>query len=468
LKKQLARTGLATLVSSMLLTGAVHAAGFALIENSASGMGNAFAGAAAIAEDPSTTWFNPAGMLELSPGTHTSVAGHIIVPSADYTDKGSWVNPVLTGGNINQAQAAMSGTNDNGGKTAIVPNSYLVHQVNDQFSLGLAINAPFGLETNYDNDWIGRYHALQSSMMTLNVNPAFAYRVNDRFSIGAGLNAQYIDVKLSSAIDSAAACRSIASAANSGDLLLACLNNLPRLASVNTDSKATISGDDLSWGFNIGAIYKPTLNTRIGLSYRSAIDHELEGDADYSVNAALQPILTATGVTRFNDTAVTADANLPETTSLSIAHKVNDRLELLGDITRTGWSSFERLTVVNANDGSIVTDVNESWKDVNRYAIGANYQYNDKTKLRFGVAYDETPTPNEQLRTPRTPDADRTWVALGANYRINKQMSLDLGYAHLFMDQSAIDHTSEDNGYALRGLYDSKVDIVSAQFNWSF
>ncbi|HPE58783.1 MAG TPA: OmpP1/FadL family transporter [Thiolinea sp.] len=468
MKKQLARTGLATIISGALLAGTAHAAGFALIENSASGMGNAFAGAAAIAEDPSTTWFNPAGMLELGPGTRTSVAGHIIIPSADYTDKGSWVNPTLTGGNISQAQTAMNGSNDDGGKVAVVPNSYLVHQVSDEFSLGLAINAPFGLETNYDNDWIGRYHALESAMMTLNVNPSFAYKVNDRFSIGAGLNAQYIDVKLSSAVDSAAACRSIASAANNGDLLLACLKNLPKLADAATDTKATISGDDLSWGYNIGAIYKITPDTRIGLSYRSAIDHQLTGDADYSVNAALQSILTATGVTRFNDTDVTAAANLPETASLSIAHRVNDRLELLGDFTRTGWSSFERLTVVNANDGSIVTDVNESWKDVNRYSIGGNYQYNDRTKLRFGVAYDETPVPNAQLLTPRTPDTDRTWVALGANYRINKQMSLDLGYAHLFMDQTAIDHTSEDNGYALRGLYDSRVDIVSAQFNWSF
>jgi len=462
-----ARTLLAMTIACALQS-PVHAAGFALIENSASGMGNAFAGAAAVAEDASTAWFNPAGMAELGDGTHLSAAGHIIVPQADFTNKGSWVNPALTGGNFTQAQAALTGKNDSGGKTAFVPNSYAVRRINDHLTAGVSINAPFGLETNYDDDWIGRYNALDSAMQTINVNPSLAYEINEQLTFGAGLNAQYINVELGSAIDSAAACRSIAGAANSGDLLLTCLNALPTLANSATDSQVTISGDDISFGYNLGAMYKPNPATKVGFSYRSAIDHQLEGDADYKVNAALQPVLTATGITRFNDVKVTAEANLPATTSISVAHKLNDTVELLGDVTHTGWSSFERLTVKNAQTGALVTDVNESWEDVFRYSVGANYQYSDRIKLRGGLAIDKTPIPNAKLRTPRTPDTDRTWVAVGANYQLNKGMSLDLGYAHLFMDQTPIDNTSEDNGYAVRGLYDSSVDILSAQLNMSF
>lgn len=453
---------------TLALSSTVQAAGFALIENSASGMGNAFAGAAAVAEDASTTWFNPAGMAELGDGTQMSVAGHVIVPKSKFTDKGSWVNPALTGGNIDQAQAALTGKNDNGGKAAFVPNSYAVKRLNEKVTVGVGINAPFGLETSYDDDWIGRYNALDSAMQTININPSVAYEINEQLTFGGGISLQYITVELGSAIDSAAACRSIAGAANSGDLLLSCLRAMPTLSNQATDSKVVISGDDVSFSYNLGAMYKPTPQTKIGLSYRAATNHELEGKADYTVNAALQPILTATGVTRFNDVDVKAEANLPDSLSLSVAHKVNDKLELLGDVTQTGWSSFERLRVTDKNTGAIVTNVDEKWKDVTRLSVGANYQYNDRVKLRGGLALDKTPIPNAQLRTPRTPDTDRTWLALGANYKLNKTSSLDFGYAHLFMDETPIDNTSEDNGYAIRGIYNSSVDIISAQFNMSF
>lgn len=462
-----ARTLLAVSIT-VALSNTTHAAGFALIENAASGMGNAFAGAAAVAEDASTTWFNPAGMAELGDGIQVSSAGHIIIPKAKFTNKGSWVNPALTGGDFDQAKATLIGKNDDGGKTAFVPNAYTVKRLNDKFTAGVGINAPFGLETNYDDDWIGRYNALDSAMQTVNINPSIAYEVNEQLTFGGGVSLQYITVELGSAIDSAAACRSIASAANSGDLLLNCLRAMPTLSNKATDSKVIISGDDVSFGYNLGAMYKPNAKTKVGVSYRSAVNHELEGKADYSVNAALQPILTATGVTRFNDADVKAEANLPDMLSLSVAHNVNDKVELLGDITQTGWSSFERLRVVDKNTGAIVTNADEKWEDVTRYSVGANYQYNDRLKLRGGVALDKTPIPNAKLRTPRAPDTDRTWLAVGANYKLNKNSSLDLGYAHLFMDQTPIDNTSEDNGYALRGVYDASVDIISAQFNMSF
>lgn len=446
----------------------LYAAGFGLVENSASGMGNAFAGAAATAEDASTVWFNPAGMSELEETKQVSVATHLIFPQADFSNVASRVNPALTGGNVAAAEAALSGVNSGADKVAVVPNSYAVMPINERTKLGLGVNAPFGLETNYDEDWYGRYHALKSAMKTININPSVSYEVNDKLSVGGGVSAQYIDVELSSAVDSAAACRSIASAANSGTLLAQCLASFPEVGNAATDSKATIRGDDWSLNYNAGLLYKPTDNTKVGVSYRSSTKHNLEGTADYTVDPTLQPILAATGVTRFNNAPAQADAELPASLSLSVAHKLNDKVEVLGDVTHTQWSSFDRLTVKNADTGVVISNVDESWQDVNRYSVGVNYQRNDRLKLRGGVAFDEEPIPDALHRTARIPGNDRTWVSAGANYQLKKNLSVDVGYSHLFIDETPIDNIDDATGYALRGLYDSDVDIVSAQLNWSF
>lgn len=461
-----ARALLAVTITLALNT-TVNAAGFALASQAASGHGNAFAGTAVTIDDASAAWFNPAGMTELT-GKHLSVAGHIIAPQAKFTDKGSWVNPALTGGNYDLAIATLTGRNDNGGHAAPVPNAYMTYSINEKMSAGLGINAPFGLGTKYESDWIGRYNALESAIQTFNINPSIAYKFNDQWSVGAGASVQYMHVELQSAIDSAATCRSIAAAANNGDLLASCLARLPTLSNAATDSKVTISGDDVSLGFNAGVLYKANDKTRLGLSYRSKVDHELEGDVEYKMNAGLQPIIAATGLTRFNNADVTAEANLPAMVSVSAGHQLDERTELLADFTRTNWSSFQSLTVKKASDGSLVTDVPQKWNDVNRFAVGANYQYNDRIKLRGGLALDKTPVPDAKLRTPRTPDTDRTWLSVGANYKLHKGMDVDVGYTHIFMDETPIDNTSTDNGYAVRGVYSGSVDILSAQFNMAF
>lgn len=445
----------------------VYAAGFALIENSGSGMGNAFAGAAAVAEDASTVWFNPAGMALLEDKTQASLATHIIAPKAAFTDKGSYINPALTGGVA--VPGSLTGSNDDGGSVAAVPNAYLVKPLSERVKVGVGVNAPFGLATSYDDDWVGRYHALDSEMKTINVNPAISYKVNDKLAVGAGLNAQYVDVKLSSAIDSSAACLSMATQSGSGTLLNQCITNgLATPSNQATDSKVTIRGDDISYGFNAGAMYQATDKTRVGLNYRSKVKHSLEGDADYELNPALQAIATAAGVTRFNDSSAVAGVDLPATTSLSVVHKLNDKVELLGDVTYTEWSSFEKLTATNPDTGAEITNVDENWRDVTRVSAGVNYKYNDKIKLRTGVARDNHPIPDALHRTSRSPDEDRFWVSAGANYKLKKNLSVDVGYSHLFMDEAVSDHTDEATGYALRGVYDNSVDIVSAQLNWSF
>ncbi|MGV6859953.1 MAG: OmpP1/FadL family transporter [bacterium] len=445
------------------------ASGFAIIEHSASGMGNAFAGAAAIAEDASTAWFNPAGLTKLK-NPQLVVSGHIIAPKADYQDEGSSVNPALTGGVV---AGSLTGKNDDGGSLAFVPNLYYARPINDSMTFGFAMNAPFGLETNYDDDWVGRYHGLKSAIETINLNPSIGWQVSDNFSLGFGVSAQYVHAQLTSAIDSSAVCLSAAAGdpatiATCGALGIATPSNSA------TDSFADLETDNWAFGFNFGALFDVNDSTRLGLSYRSEITQDTSGTADFTVNAALQPVLTGINAqlatvnqALLKDSDINASVTLPQSVSLSMTHQYNNKLQVLADITWTGWSSFDELRI-KYDSGQSDSVTTENWDDVFRYSIGANYKMDDKLTLRGGLALDQEAIPDTQHRTPRIPGNDRTWVSLGAGYNFSAQAHFDVGYSHLFVDETPTDHTDEGNGYTLRGKYDASVDILSAQLTWNF
>jgi len=454
--------------------GNAQAAGFAIIEHSASGMGNAFAGAAAVANDASTAWFNPAG-LTLIKTPQLMVAGHLIDASSDFTDKGSSVSPALTGGTV--VPGSITGSNDDGGSgVAFIPNAYYVRPLSDKVSFGLAFNAPFGLESDYEDDWVGRYHGLNSAVKTVNINPSLGWQINDQLSLGAGVSFQYVHAELSSAIDSAGLCLRLAGA--NPQLLQACTSaglGPGTHATLANDSKGENESDNIAVGFNLGLMYSVNEATRLGMAYRSGITQATEGDAKFTVNANFQPVLdqinaglkaTNAGKQFLADTDITAEVDLPPSLSLSIAHQANAKLQLLGDITWTGWSSFEELRIKYAS-GQNDTATDESWEDVIRLSIGANYKLDDKWTLRAGGAFDEEAIPDEQHRTPRIPGNDRWWLSFGAGLNVSEKIHLDFGFAHLFVEDFAADHT-DDNGYSFRGEYSADVNIASAQLNWNF
>ncbi len=445
----------------------VQAAGFAIIENSASGMGNAFAGAAAVAEDASTIYFNPAGMTFL-PGMQLVVAGHGIFPKADYNEKGSYMNPTFTGGTA--VPGTLTGPTDDGGEYKFVPNLYFSYQIDDHLFAGLGINAPFGLATNYKEGWIGRYNALESEIKTVNVNPSLAWKASDQLSIGVGVSAQYIDATLSNAVDFGSVCLGLATQAGvprppfptPAQCAAQGLN-----APFTGDGKAEVTGSDWSWGFNLGVLYRFGDRTRIGLAYRSHIKHDLSGTATFTVPASFQAILNA-GIPLFSNTGASASVDLPETASLSLAHQLDDRWTLLADVTWTRWSRFDQLVIEYDNPNQPKTVQPENWENAWRYSIGATYRPNRTWTFRGGLAYDETPIDKASDRTPRIPGNDRTWVAVGLGYRISENLSLDVGYAHLFVRDTKIDALDHSTNHQLVGSYDSSVDILSGQLTMNF
>jgi len=442
------------------------AAGYAIIEHSATGLGNAFAGAAAVAEDASTIYFNPAGMTYL-PGSQMVVAGHIIMPKAEFNDRGSYLNPDLTGGTA--VAGSLRGDDADGGVTKFVPNFYFSYQLDDRLFAGIGINAPFGLATEYDEDWVGRYHALDSDITTVNINPSLAWKVNERLSIGAGISVQYIEATLSNTLDFGTICMGMASnpALPRPPFPTVAQCTAAGATPQNADGRVKVEGSDWSWGFNLGAILQLTDNTRLGLAYRSKVSHDLEGRAEFRVPANFQTLLNA-GIPLFTDTDAMAAVDLPESASFSFVHDFNPQWTVLADVTWTRWSRFDELVIEFDNPNQADSVQPENWEDSWRYSIGAIYRPNGTWTFRAGLAYDETPIDEDTDRTPRIPGNDRTWIALGVGYRISDTMAVDVGYAHLFVDDTKIDALDHTTGHQLVGEYDSAVDIVSAQLTVDF
>lgn len=425
----------------------VMAGGFLLFEQGVKGLGNSFAGGSAIAEDASTIFYNPAGITRLS-GTQIVTGAHFIIPQAEFDNKGSTVSPALP---VVGGAPLNGGDGGDAGVAAIVPNFYFAQKITDKFHAGIGISVPFGLETKYNKNWVGRYHAVKSNVLTIDINPTVAYRINKWFSLGGGISAQYIDAELTNAVDYG----TIGFIGGAG--------TLPQ----TLDGFVKLKADDWGWRWNLGALIEPTENLRFGLSYRSNIDYTLEGDANFDIPAGAGPIATGAGLV---DTDAKADITLPGHASLSAYWRLHPKFAIMADVFWTNWSKLDDLPIELDTGTDVVTTLD--WEDTFRYAFGANYYVNENWTLRGGIAYDETPIPNAKKRTPRVPGADRIWTTIGLGYRFSDMISFDLAYAHLFVDDPKIRknglETEDIPRGALRGDYDASVDIVSVQFNLKF
>ena len=406
-----------------------QAAGFGLAEQSASGMGNAFAGASAIAEDASTIYSNPAGMTYIE-GTQLVGALHLIKPNAEFNNDGS----------VRAAPRLLGTTGGNAGDLAFVPNFYFKTDISDTLKLGLSVNAPFGLKTEYDSDWIGRFQGIKSELKTININPALAFKVNNQLSLGFGVSAMWAQAELTSAVNFAA-----------------------------TEGLSKVKGDDWGFGFNLGAIYQATADTRVGMAYRSKVDQHLKGDVTFTRPAGTPaPFIAATP-----NGNVTADVTLPETLSVSAFSKLNDTWDLMGDITWTRWSQFKELAVIREN-GNLLTKTPENWDNTMRYSLGVNYHFSEAIKLRAGLAYDEEAI-SDQFRTVRIPGNDRKWLTFGGGWQVTPASKFDIGYAHLFISNTPINDDqrgpvapSPVGKGQVKGNYDGDVNILSMQYTHNF
>jgi long-chain fatty acid transport protein len=371
-------------------------------------------------------------------GNQATTGISLIVPEARFTNSGS-TTPFGT---------ALTGSyGGDAGQDALVPHVYAMWEVNPDLRLGLAITSPYGLVTGYDDTWVGRYHAITSKLATINIQPTIAYRINEQLAVGAGIQAQYIKATLTNALDFGTICLGSLPAATCGAL---------GLSPQGADGHIRLTGEDWGVGFSLGAMFEPIKSTRIGLGFRSAVDHTLSGDADFTVPTSATA-LTSTG--RFRDTTVSGDVTTPESLSLSLVHDLNAQWSLQADVTWTNWSRFKELRFRFGNSPQPESVTPENWKDSYFYSVGATYRYNDAWTLRFGIAYDETPVPSDVFRTARLPDNDRLWLAVGASWAVTPGVRLDAGYAHIFLDKSSIQNVGLTS-HVQRGSYKNNIDIL--------
>lgn len=440
--------GISVAGALLAMSGNASASAFALIEQS-SGLGNAFAGGAAAAEDATTVFTNPAGMSRLS-GKQVSAAGNFIQPSAKFS------NTTSTGA----AFQTPGGNGGDAGSLSFLPNVYMVMEIDPALRFGLGINSPFGLKTDYDPTWIGRFQAITSKIETVNLNPSLSYKANEKVSLGVGLNYQHIKGDLTSSTNYAAAMFTALGGIAGAPGSITAANGL--VAAGQGEGLTSISGSDSAWGYNFGALFDVTPDARIGVAYRSKITYTLNGTITFNN----LPAAFATSPT-FANGNVTLPISMPDTFSISGFEKLNDKWDLMADVTRTGWSTLQQL-VVTRTSGTVVQTTQENWKNTWRFSLGGTYHYNEQWLSRVGVAYDQSPVP-DAYRTARIPDNNRTWLAFGGQYKVSAASKLDFGYAHLFVKDTSIANNQTATGAGnLVGTYSNSVDILSVQYAYAF
>lgn len=410
------------------------ASGFQLTEQNASGLGNAYAGSAAVAENASTLYYNPAGMTQLRE-REISAGLAAIGTSFKFSDSGSSVGAL-----------AGTGNGGDGGGWGFVPNGYLSWALSRDLYVGVGFGAPYGLKTEYQTPWLGAAQSTSFDVKTYNINPSLAYRVSDAVSLGFGVSWQRLETTYK---------RQLATIS-------------PAFAA--SQMKLTLEGE--LWGWNAGALFTLSPETRIGVSYRSAMRHKTDGKIEVSgPSAAINAAYSSDARARLN---------IPDFFVLSMTHKLDPRWELLGDISRTGWNSSQSVDIYrSSNTGTgtgtgngnlaqqLITEFRATW----RVALGANYTLNDAWKLRFGIAYDQTPITDPTTRLTAMPDNNRTWFSFGTQWRPDKQSTLDLGVAYLYLRDSQINNdqrAAPDFRGLVSGSYDASAWILGAQYSLAF
>ncbi|OHZ01234.1 outer membrane protein transport protein [Salinicola sp. MIT1003] len=435
------RLSLAVALASAAVSGQALAGAFQLQEQSVSGQGTSWAGRASNVQDATIVFGNPAGMSFLDRAQLTA-GTHYIDASSDIHDE-SGNQPMVTGVDGNGTPIIGSVATGGGSDGDMIPQKaipfgYYVQPINDRWSFGLGVYAPFGLITDYNDDFKGRYFGNYSDLEVITAQPTLSYRFNDKLAIGFGVTYNHIKGELESKSPN------------------------PLNPTAAGDGTVNVKGDDDAWGYNIGMIYRPVESTTLGLTYRSKVEYHLTGDVDASnvfggVGAGGPAFLNADG-------DASLDITLPETIDFSVTHQLDDRWTLMAGATYIRWSRFDQLVV----DNDLGLDINEQqdYRDTWQYAAGLAYQLNPAWSLRGGIAYDQSPV-KDAHRSPRVPTADRTLVSIGAGWTPIPDLTIDAAYSYIWEDRADVD-LQDENGNSYQAEYDNSLNLFGVQATYRF
>lgn len=412
-----------TALSTLLLSTSAMAAGFHLREQSAAAQGNAYAGATAGAENGSYAYYNVAGITRQK-GMQVNLGGTYIAPRA-------------TAKNVRGQSGERGADVENVVHAAVSPNGTVSYQLNDKAFAAIAANSQFGMITKYDPQWVGSDHGITSDLKSGTITPMFAYKATDKLSLGAGVQMQYVWAHLTSS------------------------NTLPMGGTVVKVGNVTTNGNDFDMGYQLGALYEFTDSTRVGVGYRSEINHKLKGKMTSSGRSI--PLFGA----RTNQ-KISAKLTTPAMLSMGVYHDVNEKWAVMAEYQRVFWSSFQNLTFKSQSGGYTISNVKENWRDTNFYSIGTSYMLDNQWKLRLGLAYDQSAV-RYAHRTPRIPDSDRIWYSAGLGYQYNENLSFDIGYTYIQAHKAKMNTAVTQNlGYNASADYSNSVKVFAFSLNYAF
>jgi long-chain fatty acid transport protein len=476
-RSPLTAAGLA-LVAASLLPSPAQAGGFQLREQSPSAQGNAFAGVSAGGFDIGSMFFNPATLTQFS-GMEAILGMSQIAPKAELGSAAA--TPFTLGFGAYPAGPA---SYPNAAKTAVVPNIYALWSLSPDLKLGLAVNAPFGMVTDYDSNFLGRYHALKSDLKIVDIAPSIAYRVNAQWSVGASLLFRKTDATLTNAVDfgTIMLAQTVNPATGAPTATTGTYMSLG-VAPGRQDGIASLKGSKQSISYKLGVTFQPTEDLRLGLAYHAANNINLSGDATFQMPTTIPAPLVAGGALLslqskgFRDNTATAEVNLPSTTSLGLNYNLSRTLSLQAEVAQTGWSTFKELRV-KFSSGLPDSVTEEKWKNTMFYSVGLNWKATESLTLRAGLATDQS-SAEDAYRTPRIPDGDRTWLSVGAGYAFSKSLSFDVAYTHILVKDGPLGllalpagttTTTSPNTFRgnLSGTYKNGIDIVALQARFIF
>ncbi|EEO04249.1 outer membrane protein transport protein [Vibrio cholerae] len=409
-----------------------QAAGFQLAEYSATGLGRAYAGEAAMADNASAQWRNPA-MLTYLEGTQISAGAIYVNPNVDVE------------GTVNHAQLGKThASSKDFAHDAVIPNFYLSHQLNEQVALGFALGTNYGMETDLGTEFAASHFGNQASVISKEAHLNIAYQILPQLSIGGGV--RYVMGE-----------GHFGATAPAKNLIRHPVTNNVMTLPKGTTLKY-MEGEDNSWGWQVGSAWQINQDHRVGFAYKSEVVMDFEGHAEGVSYGSYKPGMMS--------------VTLPATAELASFHQLNDQWAIHASINWTDWSSFKELTAVFPEKSDLIKS--ENWEDNYRFALGTTYQYDAKLALRAGVAYD-TSAVDDKNRTATIPETDRTWVSVGGSYVATPQLTLDAGCTYIFAKDATINEPRDASdlpaaaiGGAFTGNVSGNVWLIGVQANYRF
>lgn len=414
----------------------VFAAAFQLWEQDGASVGNYHAGRAAIAEDASTAYYNPAGLVRIP--NQQLVLGVVPITTDFLFDGTIAVEKV-------DDNAPMA-TKAQGGSLNFVPDLHYAAPLLENLVFGLSVVVPYGLQTNYGNQSIVRYAATTTSLQVINIAPSLGFAITNKLSVGFGADIEYSEAKF--------------------DLVATVFDS-----EFDTDATNNFSGNGL--GYHAGILYQFTPQTRIGLAYHSKVTHDFTGTSKFT--GMLANFTDETLPPEISNDNVETTATVPATTTLSLFSAIHPLWDIMGTVSYTQWSVFKDVILYNVSgvdedvnlSDTITVVIPQNYRNTWNYSIGANYHVNERWLIRTGAGYDQTPSNNE-YRNLQLPDGNRIAFALGTHFQATKTLGFDIGWTHFFTNTVPIDVTQPVGGQVTTtdGDVTGNADVYGFQMKW--